>query len=713
MSLRPIAVLAVLFASIATVTSFSSPAPGPIGYATTIDDFAGPGTQPNTLNVDVQPSISCSFCHGGYDEEIEPYSLWRASLMAQSARDPMFWACLTVSEQEVPGVGASCLRCHTPGGYLEGAVTAPGGTDGSLLTDQHYDGVTCNLCHRLVDPFPDSANPAADTAILAALAGSGDLPTELHNGYYVVDPDDVRRGPFDLGPLFPWHPFAQSPFHRESLLCANCHDNSNALYTRVGGPTPSPSDTYVLNPLGQKSTDGKYDQFPQQRTYSEWSQSAFAQGPIALGGKFGGDKAEVASCQDCHMPDTSGEACSPAFGPVTRPDMPKHHLHGANTWVLDAVLLLDAESDPNKRLYPSTANSGLTTQDVAGAKKRTGRMLRDAAEMDVVLDGNGDLAVRVWNDSGHKLPTGFVEGRRMWLNVQYLDANGAVVDERGGYDLATATLDEVSTKVYEIELGLDAAAASASGAPAGEGQHYMLSNVIEKDNRIPPRGFTNAGFEAIQAHPVGATYADGQYWDDTTFAVPAAAVQARVRLYYQTTSKEWIEFLRQANTTDERGEIAHDLWVATGKSEPFLMEERSLALDPPSFTIDAPELSVSQGGLRRLRIDAGAAAAGKPYWVVGSASGTTPGLPIGALTLPLAYDAYTQQTIFAPNTPPLYAAFGALDAQGRATAAFGSNPGQFTGLEETVLHHAVAVLDPLSAQVVTWISPAVRLELRP
>jgi hypothetical protein len=711
---RPFAAVAAFFAAVATVaTSFSAPAPMPIGYLTTAADFAGPGTQPGSLNLSIVPSTGCKFCHGNYDEDVEPYSLWSTSLMAQSARDPMFWACLTVSEQEVPGVGASCLRCHTPGGFLEGNVTAPGGTDGSLLTDEDFDGVTCNVCHRMVDPIASPANPAADTAILAALSGAGNLPTDAHNGYYVIDPDDVRRGPFDLGQFFNWHQVAESPYHRESLLCATCHDNSNALYTRVGGPTPSPSDTYVLNALGQPSTASKQDQFPQQRTYSEWSESAFAQGPINLKGKFGGEKQNVASCQDCHMPDANDIACEPSFSPVLRPDMPLHHLHGANTWVLDAVLALDAETDPAKRLYPTSANSQLTPASVANANKRTGRMLRDAAEMDVEVDVNGDLSVRVWNDSGHKLPTGFVEGRRIWLNVQYLDANCNVVDERGGYDLVNATLDEVSTKVYEIELGLDAAAAAASGAPAGEGQHYMLSNVIEKDNRIPPRGFTNAGFEAVQAHPVGATYADGQHWDDTIYSIPAGAVSARVRLYYQTTAKEWVEFLRDSNTTDARGQIAYDLWESTGKSEPFLMEERTIALDEPSFTIDWPELSVSQGGLVRMRTNAGVANAGNLYWVVGSVSGTEPGLPVGALTLPLVWDTYTQQTVFAPNTNPLVNSFGTLNGQGRAVTGFKGTVNQLAGFAEIVLHHAVVVIDPSDPALVTWISCPVRLELRP
>ena len=51
----------------------------------------------------------------------------------------------------------------------------------------------------------------------------------------------------------------------------------------------------------------------------------------------------------------------------------------------------------------------------------------------------------------------------------------------------------------------------------------MLNNVVVKDNRIPPRGFTNAAFEAFDGAPVGATYADGQYWDDVTLPGRRAA----------------------------------------------------------------------------------------------------------------------------------------------------------------------------------------------
>ena len=48
--------------------------------------------------------------------------------------------------------------------------------------------------------------------------------------------------------------------------------------------------------------------------------------------------------------------------------------------------------------------------------------------------------LRITNLTGHKLPTGYPEGRRMWVNVQYLDAEGAVIDEIGAYGETQDTL---------------------------------------------------------------------------------------------------------------------------------------------------------------------------------------------------------------------------------------------------------------------------------
>jgi hypothetical protein len=194
--------------------------------------------------------------------------------------------------------------------------------------------------------------------------------------------------------------------------------------------------------------------------------------------------------------------------------------------------------------------------------------------MELSLDGL-TLDVRVINQSGHKLPTGYPEGRRMWLNVQFYDQSGDLVLERGAYDPNTAALTVADTRVYEAKLGVDAAVSAATGIPLGESFHFAVNNVWIKDNRIPPRGFTNANFAAVQAAPVGATYADGEYWDDAGFAVPPGAVRAEVRLYYQTTSREYIEFLRDEDKTTA-GQTAYDQWALHGKSAPVEMDFEQL-----------------------------------------------------------------------------------------------------------------------------------------
>ncbi|MCH2106993.1 MAG: hypothetical protein MK291_10160, partial [Planctomycetes bacterium] len=68
-------------------------------------------------------------------------------------------------------------------------------------------------------------------------------------------------------------------------------------------------------------------------------------------------------------------------------------------------------------------------------------------------------------------------------------------------------------------------------------------------------------------------YPEHHYWHDTPFTVPAGAESAVVSLYHQTTSREYIEFLRDENTTNNAGQIAYDQWVLHGKSEPVLMDQ--------------------------------------------------------------------------------------------------------------------------------------------
>lgn len=528
----------------------------PVG--TTLADFEQPGSQPLSLQNPIVPSGSCSGCHSGYDVDEEPYTRWAASMMAQSGRDPIFYAALAIANQDAADSGEFCLRCHAPGAWLDGRSTP---TDGSALDPQlgDLDGVTCNLCHRLVDPIANpGVNPPEDDAILAALA---QVPPTPHNGQYIVDPQDRRRGPYDLGPSFFFHDWIQSPHHRESQLCGTCHDVSNpTLSKQIDG-------SYQLNATNAPHpTHVKAEEFPIERTFTEWTLSQYAQAPVEHFGRFGGNKPYVQSCQDCHMPKTEGVGCQPVLGSPVRNDLPLHDFNGVNSWVLNSV----------RANYPDL-ETGLTTASVHAAQQRTIAMQQKALDLETWVDA-GQLRVRIVNQTGHKLPTGYSEGRRMWINVQFFDAGNQLVAERGNYDYASATLTMGDTKVYEADLGIDAQQALATGKPAGSSFHFVLNNTVLKDNRVPPRGFTNAAFALGQSEPIAASYADEQYWDDTLYAIPGTAVSAVVNVFHQTTTKEYIEFLRNENTTNGAGQFAYDEWVAHGKSAPVLKQSEVISL---------------------------------------------------------------------------------------------------------------------------------------
>ncbi|MHC4976481.1 MAG: GC-type dockerin domain-anchored protein, partial [Planctomycetota bacterium] len=82
-------------------------------------------------------------------------------------------------------------------------------------------------------------------------------------------------------------------------------------------------------------------------------------------------------------------------------------------------------------------------------------------------------------------------------------------------------------------------------------------------------------------------YADGQNWDDTLFDIPAGTAYAEVELYYQTTSKEYVEFLLNENTTDSTGTTLYTQWDLLGKSAPVEMDSGTIALSvSPSPDLD-------------------------------------------------------------------------------------------------------------------------------
>lgn len=531
-----------------TVFTIQSPPGGLV--PTTLRDFDQPGSQPfeaGTLN----PPDSCAVCHGNYDNAVEPYFNWQGSMMAQASRDILFQANMVIANQDAPDSGDMCLRCHLPRGWLQGRSVP---TDGSRMLAADRSGVACDFCHRLVDPIYDpQQNPIEDFDILAALSFPA---SNFGNGMATIDPTGARRGPFLNAAT--GHPVLVSPFHREAALCGTCHDVSNPAFEKDA------NGNYLPNAFDTPATDfSAHVLAPVERTYSEWFYSAYNTPMGVYAPQFGGNIDMVSTCQDCHMRDVTGEGCNFAEAP-TRQDLPLHDITGGSTW-LPGLL---------NTLYPGEVNVTALQAGIVRARY----MLQNAADLEVLQQGSR-LKVTVTNNTGHKLPTGYPEGRRIWINVKFRDQAMNLIAESGTYDLNTGILShDAEAKIYHVEPGLDEVTAPLVGVTPGPSLHFVLNNKIFKDNRIPPRGFSNAEFSSFGGAPVGHTYLDDQFWDDTLYTIPEGAASAEVALYYQSTSREFVEFLRDENTTNSKGQELYDLWNNNGKCPPETMRTSTIAI---------------------------------------------------------------------------------------------------------------------------------------
>ena len=549
-------------------------------------DFTPHATQPG-LVYDIQPpEPQCTACHGGNAggdpadaSTYRPFSTWSGSMMANATRDPLFFAALDIANHDMPGVGDYCLRCHTPRGWLMGRVVKPGfgppndpvkGAAACLL-DGTYDapddinsdmgGVTCHFCHRLMATGPggepgytDNGNAWVDDV---ACANTGGGPP-------------CRRGPYAYtdGTVPPPHEWDYSAFHEESALCGTCH-NVSTPDTDIG-----PLKTLKL----ADGTDTGHP-FPIERTFAEWQQSGYAQAPAT-------------SCQNCHMPDTEAAdatACSLRINNRTG-DMAVHAFVGGNTWVPG---IIKGEYGAGLDLSGTHRTESLD-QTIGWARE----LLGTAASLDTTIvsytpptssdAGSMALSVQVTNLTGHKLPTGYSEGRRMWLNVEVRDANGGLVFESGAYNASTAALSEdAQARVYEVLQGIwnqhGTGACDVTDSDGDRMFHFVLSDCIAKDSRIPPLGFTPAtasdpnGYDVM---PVGAiAYPETSAgsgvlvnYDAAPYSVSVPAgtmgpLTATARLYYQTSSDVYMRFLR--DQAIENGFAAENEMCSGGPDRPY------------------------------------------------------------------------------------------------------------------------------------------------
>jgi hypothetical protein len=171
----------------------------------------------------------------------------------------------------------------------------------------------------------------------------------------------------------------------------------------------------------------------------------------------------------------------------------------------------------------------------------------------------------------------------MFVNI-VASLAGEVVWKANPYDASAATLRGLPGSASSPPLGdgevyLDALVYEMhpSSTLTGESKtfHFALADGRSKDNRIPPRGFRIGEAAERLCEPVwegtvapgyftAAEYAGGH--DDVTVTIPEVADEVVVTLYYQTTSREYIEFLRD-EINGSGATLPPEAYVAT--TDPF------------------------------------------------------------------------------------------------------------------------------------------------
>ncbi len=130
------------------------------------------------------------------------------------------------------------------------------------------------------------------------------------------------------------------------------------------------------------------------------------------------------------------------------------------------------------------------------------------------------------------------------------------------------------------------------------------------------------------------------------------------------------------------------------------------------FVASPAQLSLSSGGTQQLVLAPGQASAGDLHLVVGSASGTSPGVNVDGLTVALQLDAYTLFTLNGANGAVFQGTLGTVSDQGTALAALALPPGLEPAFAGLVLHHAYLLFDTSSATA-TFASESLPLTLAP
>jgi hypothetical protein len=486
-----------------------------------------------------QSSDNCVACHNGLvtssGEDVSIGLAWRASMMANSSRDPYWQAAVRRETMDHPTavreIEDECSICHMPmargrakasGTHGEVFAHLPVGERSTLDDVLAADGVSCTVCHQI--DRQGLGTPASFTGGFSIVNPTSGTRTML--GPFQIDPGRtaVMRSATGVAP-------GEARYVQESELCATCH----TLFTTALGAKGEP--------IGS---------LPEQVPYLEWRHSSFR---------------DRQSCQACHMPAVDRPTPIASVLGEPREGLSRHTFLGGNFFMLR--MLNRHRADLGVTALPSELDA------VAAATVQ--QLQSDTAAVSIASAGPGQdgrlrIDVAITNKTGHKLPTGY-PSRRAWLHVTVRDGTGRTVFESGAIDARGAIAgndqdedplrfephyDEIDSpgevQIYESVM------ADASGAPT---TGLLRGVAFVKDNRLLPGGFDKGTADADIAVR-GAAAGDETFvggGDRVTYRVDVGsrsgpfAVEAE--LLYQPIAFRWGRNLASYDAAETRRFVSY------------------------------------------------------------------------------------------------------------------------------------------------------------
>ncbi|MBN2369589.1 MAG: hypothetical protein JXO72_03805 [Vicinamibacteria bacterium] len=413
-------------------------------------------------------SDRCQACHNGLvtprGDDVSIGADWRASMMANSARDP-YWQASVQREtlfhpKATAAIEHECSACHMPmaryqakaaGGMGQVFANLPVVPQAGAESAFAVDGVSCAMCHQIgKDRLGERESFVAGFVV--------DMKT----------PWGLREifGPYDVDAGRQWAMNSSSGFlpkkadHiQDSELCATCH----TLFTQT------------LDENGAIAGE-----FPEQVPYLEWKHSAFN---------------NRMSCGACHMPKLGGKMPISSTLGQPRKEFARHVFRGGNFFM---PKVLNRHRDTLGVVAEPLEMETLSARTAAHLERSSARLTVRDAECE---DGTLRVLVEVQNLAGHKLPSAY-PSRRAWIHFTVTDGSGATVFESGRLNADgsitgndndadgtrfephyTEIRSEDEVQVYEPILGTTGGKVTTV---------LLAASRYLKDNRVLPAGFDKA-----------------------------------------------------------------------------------------------------------------------------------------------------------------------------------------------------------------------------